>query len=42
MVAAIVPVDGQLHFIKATGPQKTIASHADEIRQFIRTVQRSQ
>ena len=42
MIAAIVPVDGQLHFIKATGPQKTIASHADEIHQFIRSVERKQ
>ena len=37
MIAAVVPVDGQLHFIKATGPQKTIASHADAIHQFIRS-----
>lgn len=40
MIAAVIPVDGQLHFIKATGPQKTIASHADTIQQFIRSVQR--
>ena len=40
MIAAIVPVEGQLHFIKATGPEKTIASHADGIHSFIRTVQR--
>ncbi len=37
MIAAVVPIDGQLHFIKATGPQKTIASHADAIQQFIRS-----
>jgi hypothetical protein len=37
MIAAVIPVDGQLHFIKATGPQKTIASHADAIYQFIRS-----
>ena len=37
MIAAVVPVDGQLHFIKATGPQKTIASHADAIHEFIRS-----
>jgi hypothetical protein len=42
MIAAIVPVEGQLHFIKATGPQKTIASHADKLHEFIRTVQRKQ
>jgi hypothetical protein len=40
MIAAIVAVEGQLHFVKATGPQKTIASHADEIHKFVRTVQR--
>jgi hypothetical protein len=37
MLAAVIPVDGQLHFIKATGPEKTIASHADAIHQFIRS-----
>jgi hypothetical protein len=42
MIAAIIPVNGQLHFIKATGPEKTIASHADEIHSFIRTVQLKQ
>ena len=28
MLGAIIPVDGELHFIKATGPQVTIAAHA--------------
>lgn len=42
MIAAIVPVEGQLHFIKATGPEKTIAAHADKIHEFIRTVKRKQ
>lgn len=37
MIAAVIPVGGQLHFIKATGPQKTIASHAASIQQFIRS-----
>lgn len=37
MIAAVIPVGGQLQFIKATGPQKTIASHADAIHQFIRS-----
>ncbi len=40
MIAAIVPGDGQLHFIKATGPEKTIAAHADKIHEFIRSVKR--
>ena len=39
MIAAVIPVEGQLHFVKATGPQKTIAAHADAIHQFIRSVQ---
>lgn len=38
MIAAIVPVQGQLHFIKATGPQKTMAAHADMIHEFIHSV----
>lgn len=42
MIAAVVPVEGQLHFIKATGPEKTIAAHADKIHEFIRTVQRQE
>jgi hypothetical protein len=42
MIAAIIPVNGQLHFIKATGPQKTIASHADEIHEFIRSAKEKQ
>jgi hypothetical protein len=40
MFAAIIPVDEQLYFVKATGPQKTIAAHEGEIRQFILSVQR--
>jgi hypothetical protein len=37
MIAAVIPVGDQLHFVKATGPQKTIASHATAIQQFIRS-----
>lgn len=37
MIAAVLPVGGQLYFIKATGPEKTIASHADAIRRFIQS-----
>jgi len=40
MIAAIIPVGGQLYFIKATGPAKTVGAHADEIRRFIRSVKR--
>jgi hypothetical protein len=38
MIGAVVPVKGQLHFIQATGPQKTIASQTAAIHQFIRSV----
>jgi hypothetical protein len=35
MLAAVIPVEGQLHFIKATGPQATIAAHAERFHQFV-------
>jgi hypothetical protein len=38
MVAGIIPVNGQLHFVKAVGPHKTIQAHAEAIRAFIRSV----
>lgn len=38
MIAAVIPVEGQLYFIKATGPQNTIAAHTDAIHQFFRSV----
>jgi hypothetical protein len=38
MIAAVIPLEGQLHFIKATGPQSTIANHAEAIKEFIRSV----
>jgi hypothetical protein len=41
MIAAVIPVDGKLHFVKATGPEKTIALHADTIQQFIRSVRQN-
>ena len=37
MIAAVIPIDDQLHFLKATGPQKTVALHAEAIYQFIRS-----
>ncbi len=40
MLAAIIPVDGQLHFVKATGPEKTIAAHAEKFEAFVRSVQK--
>jgi hypothetical protein len=42
MVAAILPIDGELHFVKATGPRKTIEAHADEIKQFVASAQLKQ
>jgi hypothetical protein len=38
MLGAIFDVDGQLHFIKAYGPAKTMAAHADEFRTFVRSL----
>jgi hypothetical protein len=38
MIAAVIPLEGQFSFIKATGPQKTIATHAGAIHAFIRSV----
>lgn len=35
MIAAIIPVGDQLHFVKATGPRKTMDHHADKIKAFI-------
>ena len=37
MIAGVIPVGSQFHFVKATGPEKTIAVHADAIHQFIRS-----
>lgn len=39
MVAAVIPVAGQQFFIKGTGPEKTVAAHADRIRAFVQSVQ---
>lgn len=41
MLAAIIPVDGELHFVKAVGPRATIAAHAERIKQFINSVKAS-
>jgi len=40
MLAATIPVDGELHFLKCTGPEKTVAAHAEEFTAFARSVQR--
>lgn len=41
MIAAIIPINGELHFIKAVGPEKTIAAHAEEIKAFVRSAQKN-
>jgi hypothetical protein len=38
MIAAIIPVNDQLHFVKAVGPEKTMEAHAEKIKTFIRSV----
>jgi hypothetical protein len=38
MLAAVIPVDGELHFIKAVGPQPTMAAHQDRFHEFIASV----
>lgn len=40
MLGAIVPVDDQLHFIKAYGPAKTMAQHEEAFDAFLKTLQR--
>jgi len=39
MLAAIIPVEGELHFVKAVGPEATMAAHADKFRAFIESVE---
>ncbi len=41
MLAAIIPVDGQLHFIKCTGPANTLAAHVDTFQAFVRSARRN-
>jgi hypothetical protein len=40
MLAAIIPLDGELFFVKAVGPQKTIAKYEDEFMAFVKSVKR--
>lgn len=40
MLAAIVPIGEQLHFIKAYGPHKTMGDHEDAFHAFLQTLQR--
>jgi hypothetical protein len=40
MLAAIIPIDGELFFVKAVGPEKTIAAHEDKILAFFESVKK--
>jgi hypothetical protein len=40
MLAAIIPVEGELHFVKAVGPEATMAAHAETFRAFIESVEK--
>jgi hypothetical protein len=40
MLAAIIPVEGELFFVKAVGPEKTMAAHADEFMAFVESVKK--
>ena len=40
MLAAIVPVGEQLHFIKSYGPQKTMSDHEDAFHAFLQSLQK--
>jgi hypothetical protein len=39
ILGAIIPVKGDLHFIKAYGPQKTMAEHETAFHAFVKSVQ---
>lgn len=39
MFAAILPIGDTPYFVKATGPEKTIAAHADALLEFVKSVQ---
>lgn len=39
MIGAIVATEGNPVFVKAYGPSKTVAAHADEVQQFLRSME---
>jgi hypothetical protein len=39
MLAAIIPLEGQLYFVKGYGPEKTMAAHEDRFYEFIRSLE---
>jgi hypothetical protein len=38
MIGAIIPAGGQLHFVKAYGPEKTMGQNRDKIMAFVRSL----
>ncbi len=40
MIGAVIPVGDQLHFVKAVGPKKTMETHAEKIKAFIRSAKK--
>lgn len=38
MLGAIIPIEGQLCFVKCYGPKKTMAKHVDEFQAFVRSL----
>jgi hypothetical protein len=40
MIGAIIPVGDQLHFVKAVGPSKTMETHAEKIKAFVRSTKK--
>ena len=39
MLAAIIPTSGQLHFVKAYGPERTMAQHEPAFRAFLQSLE---
>ncbi|MFO7901070.1 MAG: hypothetical protein R6U98_00280 [Pirellulaceae bacterium] len=40
MLAAIIPVEGQLHFVKGYGPEETMARHVEAFNDFLGSLER--
>jgi hypothetical protein len=40
MLAAIIPVEGELFFVKAVGPAETVSAHEDKILAFVDSVKK--
>ena len=42
MLAAVIPLGNEMCFVKGSGPEKTVAAHAEQIRSFIMSLQSKQ